>query len=274
MSSLRRPVRLTSLSGSQLNAVVEAVIQGRATVRINGNGKRYTHLPIVGTGVEAGDPVIVDLGAEGQPVVRPLTSPYRGEDFQEAPPVEIEIDNDPSLVVGRVEATVPQIMTIGYLTAYPIARSYQCRFDEVKFNEGGAWGVNSYRMYPPVSGRYHLSATVAFEGPPDDNCKIDIAILQAGYRMGAEMERHWDFRSKQVFHVDTVHTLYTGEFCYFYLRPVPGWGWSSGDPGPQIEISTVVSAGNYPCFSWNLIERINPNGPIQRDKEWWYATYE
>ena len=76
---LRRPIRQTHKSGVYVNAVVEEVHHGYATVRLASSGARMTGLSVLGGAVIDGDQVIVDYSAGTPPVVRPITTPYEDD---------------------------------------------------------------------------------------------------------------------------------------------------------------------------------------------------
>lgn len=68
--NLKQQVKYTKTRSSQMHAVVESAVLGRATVVLVGSSQRFTNLPVYGKEVSAGDQVIVDYSSQGTPYCR------------------------------------------------------------------------------------------------------------------------------------------------------------------------------------------------------------
>lgn len=153
--NLREQIREAYRSGKLLNATVEAVILGQATVVLNDSGTRLTNLTVMSGNIEVGDKVLVDYSAGTPPTVRPLSDnlpPFIPPDIEEA-----GIEN----VVG----------TIADLTFHIIANSAQIIsvddtkeivFDVDKF--GNTYPINGSRITLPNAGFFNIIAHIAFIG--------------------------------------------------------------------------------------------------------------
>ena len=70
--SIKKLVRKSFYQGVYVYAQVEAVHNGRATVRLAKNGARLTNLTVIGALPKVGDKVIVDYAAGTPPAARLL----------------------------------------------------------------------------------------------------------------------------------------------------------------------------------------------------------
>jgi len=273
--SLRRMVRSTLTSGSQVLATVESYADGFATVRLAGSGSRLSNLPATNR-LTPGQNVVIDYSAEGVPLVRPLSiapTPVTPPPLEIVTKSERKVDgqtvlwNNDQFVSARY--TRSSAMSIEgdrfapfsqeHVTSTPIP--FDTQVWDTHGMSGGVWGLTA-----PFDGRYFARATIAFSAFPTSlECKIQLTTSGAWSSGFAAKHTRYDQAETLILTVSQIVSLVAGAEVYATAR-YKNWIYS-GDPDPHYITLPVDPQGAYPILEVALI---CPFGSDPKAIPWWF----
>lgn len=160
--SLRQQVKYTKSRSSQMHAVVESTVLGKATVVLVGSSQRFTNLPVYGKEVSPGDEVIIDYSSQGTPYCR---APIQ---YTEDAPLETrvivnEADIDP--YDGFVACKVC-LLSNRYFTETIAGDTFtwtKILFDDVKYDNRNIWNYAGGYCGELPTGQYMVNVNLGFE---------------------------------------------------------------------------------------------------------------
>jgi len=275
---LRRAVRTSLSSGSQVIATVEGYAAGFASVRVAGTGSRLTNLPCT-SAVAPGDIVIVDYSAEGAPVVRPQQLPpdviapatlevvTKDQRHEAEVPSYIISSND--LVSARfIRTTSMSLQGDNIETEPPHMGSTTLSFpDAVWQTHSDMLGPSGIGIRVPVAGRYFCRLTVAFSpiNGDDEFTKIQVFTTYPGAGFGSKYTRMSNH--DLILSASQIISLGPGTIVYGTAR-FKNHTYTH-DPSPYYCILPADPAGAYPLLEVALI---SPYGTDPRGIPYWYET--
>lgn len=268
---LLRPVRNTARFGSMIHATVESVALGQATVRLANSNARLTNLPIVGSSVIVGQPVVVEMATEGHPFVRPITVSAEEITLEKLDATEEETDGTvfpKKPIYAKITRETTSFQFDAWFTEFFGEHS---EYNYFEFNStvkdtnslvqtDDETGFTCFRV--SYAGYYHLCFRAAFEGPPgytgnDRGEYLSIAIggqLQAGSIYQSWQRSRYNWMNPDGLYITEVHSFDWWDAGWKMFTLV-GAKMAYQDPEPTIYITSPNSSpeGLYPTFEISLV---------------------